>query len=116
MAAALSRARMASSASVSARTWSKCPCDRTIASIFARSTPSRPALRSHTGRFRAGIEQQAMARASAHHALAVFPIGLAQFALEDLAGAGQWQRGLCDLDTARAFVTRDQRLAELHQI
>src|SRR5258707_9848333 len=115
MAAALSRARMASSASVSARTWSKCPCDRTIASIFAKSTPSRPALRSHTGRFRAGIEQQAMARASAHHALAVFPVWLAQIPLEDLSGAGQRERGRRDLDTSRAFFNPEPRLSEIPQ-
>src|SRR4029079_6416948 len=49
---------------------------------------------------------------SAHHALAIFPVRLAEFALEDLAGSRQRQRACRDLDAARALVACDQRLAE----
>src|SRR5262245_24350915 len=52
---------------------------------------------------------------SADAPLAVLPERLSQLALQDLAGAGERQRLVADLDAARAFVAGDQRLAELHQ-
>src|SRR5689334_14604506 len=50
--------------------------------------------------------------ASAHHALTIFPVRLAQGTLEDLAGARQRQRLAADLDRARTFVAGDAILAE----
>src|SRR6185369_17077231 len=70
------------------------------------------ALRTFLKLFRGPAHRGRQPAASTHHALAVFPIRLAQFALEDFSGAGQRQRGLRHLDTARAFVACDQRLAE----
>ncbi len=51
----------------------------------------------------------------AHAALLFLPERRPQLALENLAGAGQRQRLLADVDTARALVAGDQGLGELDQ-
>src|SRR4051812_39530208 len=52
---------------------------------------------------------------SADPALAVLPERLSQLALQNLAGAGERQWLVRDLDAARTLVAGDQRLAELHE-